>query len=215
MAFESVRGYVGLASGLTELTRDRALEAARGLLAIPAAGIASGGKVAVQAAALADELISAAATNRSDLRALVRSEVDIAITRLGLVSVQKLDDVQAEAARLRAEVARLRATSATSPAAKTASRTSPAAKTSSRPSTASKAASKTAQAARKAQSSAPVKKAQSSAPVKKAQSSAPVKKAQSSAPVKKAQSSAPVKKAAKASAPRRSSVTTRARPAST
>jgi hypothetical protein len=206
MAFESVRGYVGLASGLTELTRARALEAARGLLTLPAAGIASGSKVAVQAGALADELFTAAAHNRSDLKALVRSEVDIAITRLGLVPSQRLDDVQAEAARLRAEVATLRADRASASASTTAPRTS----------TVSTPPAKPAKTARKAQSARPVKKAQSAA--KKAQSARPVKRAQSAAkkaqsarPVKKAQSAA--KKAAKATAPRRTTATTRARPA--
>ena len=108
MVFEAVRGYVELASGLTELTRARALEAAQGLLSLPMAGIATGSKVAGQAGALADELMAAAAANRSNLTALVRSEVDVAVTRLGLVPAQKLHDAQAESARLRAEVARLR-----------------------------------------------------------------------------------------------------------
>jgi G:T/U-mismatch repair DNA glycosylase len=113
MVFESVRGYVELASGLTELTRARALEAAHGLLSLPAAGIATGSKVAVQAGALADELMAAAAANRSNLTTLVRSEVDVAFTRLGLglVPAQKLHEAQAEVARLRAEVARLRSSS--------------------------------------------------------------------------------------------------------
>jgi hypothetical protein len=104
MAFESVRGYIELASGLGELTRARAVEAAQGLLSLPAAG----GKVAGQAGALAEELLATAAANRSNLTELVRSEVDVAITRLGLVPAQKLEEAQAEAARLRSEVARLR-----------------------------------------------------------------------------------------------------------
>jgi hypothetical protein len=108
MAFESVRAYVQLASGLTELTRARAMEAAQGLLSLPATGIATGTKMASQASALADELFAAAASNRSNLTALVRTEVDAAImTRLGLVSAQKLEEAEAEAARLRSENARL------------------------------------------------------------------------------------------------------------
>ena len=111
MVFESVRGYVEIASGLSDLTRARAMEAAQGLLSLPAAGIATGSKVAVQASALADELLATAAANRSNLTALVRSEVDIAITALGLVPAQKLADAQAEAQRLRSEVAKLRSAS--------------------------------------------------------------------------------------------------------
>ena len=55
MAFESVRGYVQLASGLGELTRARALEAAQGLLALPSMA-GNTGKVAGQVGALAEEI---------------------------------------------------------------------------------------------------------------------------------------------------------------
>jgi hypothetical protein len=116
MAFESVRAYVQLASGLTDLTRARAMEAAQGLLSLPATGIATGTKVASQVSVLADELLAAAAANRSNLTTLVRDEVDAAImTRLGLVPAQKLQEAKAEAARLQKEVVRLQ--SAASPAA--------------------------------------------------------------------------------------------------
>jgi BMFP domain-containing protein YqiC len=84
------------------------MEAAQGLLSLPAVGIATGNKMASQAGALADELLAAATANRSNLTTLVRSEVDAAITRLGLVSVEKLEEAQAEAARLRTDNARLR-----------------------------------------------------------------------------------------------------------
>jgi len=108
MVFESVRGFVELASGLGDLTRARAQEAAHSVLSLPAAGVATSTKVAGQASVLADALLAAATANRSNLTALVRSEVDIAITALGLVPVQKFAEVEAEAERLRAEVARLR-----------------------------------------------------------------------------------------------------------
>lgn len=116
MAFESIRGYVELASGLGDLTKARAKDAAHGLLSLPVAGITTGGKVALQAGSLADELLAAATANRSNLTALVRSEVDIAVSRLGLVSVQRLEEAEAEAARLRVEVARLRSTTPNSSA---------------------------------------------------------------------------------------------------
>jgi len=120
MVFESVRGYVELASGLGELSRARALEAAQGLLALPASGVATGTKMAMQASALADELLSAAAANRANLTALVRTEVDTAVTRLGLVPAQKLEESRAEAAALRAEVARLRSAAPKSAARRSA-----------------------------------------------------------------------------------------------
>src|SRR6185436_5774531 len=125
MVFEVVRGYVQLASGLGELTRARATEVARGLLSLPAAGVATGGQVAVQVGALAEELLAAAATNRQALTALVRSEVDGAVSRLGLVSAEKLDKSQAEAARLRREVAQLRSASSEAPTSRTSAKKSP------------------------------------------------------------------------------------------
>ncbi len=111
MVFDSVRGYVQLASGLSELTRARATEAAHGLLSLQGSGIESGGKLAVQVSALAEELLAAATANRHSLTALVRSEVDAAVNRLGLVSAERLLESQAETAQLRTEVAALRSAS--------------------------------------------------------------------------------------------------------
>jgi len=115
MSFESFRGYVQLASGLGELTRARAMEAAQGLMSMPGVSVATG-KFGVQVGALAEELLAAATTNREHLTALVRGEVDAAVTRLGLVPAEKLEEARAEAARLRAEVAALRSASARSSA---------------------------------------------------------------------------------------------------
>jgi hypothetical protein len=137
-----VRGYVQLASGLGELTRARATEVARGLLSLPAAGVLTGGQVAVQVGALAEELMAAAATNRQSLTALVRSEVDVAVSRLGLVPAEKLDESQAEAARLRAEVAQLRSASSKAPASRTSAQKAPG-KTAPRKTAATKATAKT------------------------------------------------------------------------
>lgn len=115
MSFESFRGYVQLASGLGELTRARAMEAAQGLMSMPGASVATG-KFAVQVGALAEELLAAATTNREHLTTLVRGEVDAAVTRLGLVPAERLEEARAEAARLRAEVTALRSASARSSA---------------------------------------------------------------------------------------------------
>jgi hypothetical protein len=150
MVFESVRGYVELASGLGELTRARALEAAQGLLSLPATGVATGTKMAVQASALADELLSAAAANRANLTALVRTEVDTAVTRLGLVPAQKLEESRAEAATLRAEVARLRSATPKAAAPKGAPRKASAPKSAARKAAAPKTAKKAATPGRSA-----------------------------------------------------------------
>jgi polyhydroxyalkanoate synthesis regulator phasin len=191
MVFESVRGYVELASGLTDLTRARAMEAAQGLLSLPASSVATGTKMAGQATALADELLAAAAANRENITLLVRTEVDAAITRLGLVPVQKYQEAEAEAERLRAEVAKLRSA---------ASQPAP-----SHP--AKKAAAPTSKPKKAASSAKAVKKA--AAPTSK-----PKKAAAAGGAVKKAAprtaASTPEKKAATA---RRSAVTTRVKPA--
>jgi hypothetical protein len=120
MVFESVRGYVQLASGLTELTRARATEAANGLLSLQGAGMESGSKLAVQVSALAEELLAAATANRHNLTALVRSEVDSAVNRIGLVPAEQLQESQAEVAALRAELAALKASSSGRTSAKKA-----------------------------------------------------------------------------------------------
>ena len=190
MVFESVRGYVELASGLGELTRARALEAAQGLLSLPSTGVATGTKMAVQASALADELLSASVANRASLTALVRTEVETAVTLLGLVPAQKLAESRAEAATLRAEVARLR--SATPKAAATESAPPKAAATESAPPKAAAA------------KSAPPKAA--------AAKSAPRKAAAAKSAPRKA---AAAKTAKKAVASGRSAVTTRVKPTGT
>ena len=142
MVFESVRGYVQLASGLTELTRARATEAAHGLLSLQGAGMESSGKLAGQVSALAEELLVAATTNRHNLTALVRSEVDAAVNRLGLVSTDKLAESQAEVAGLRAELAALRSASSRATTTKTAAKKTAAKETAAKETAAKKTAAK-------------------------------------------------------------------------
>ena len=191
MGFESVRAYLQLASGLSDLTRARAMEAAQGLLTLPVSSMATGTKVASQASALADELLAATVANRANLTALVRSEVDAAISRLGLVSVQKLEDAQAETAKLRKEVATLRSASSKADTAK--------------------APAKKAAASKKAAAKAPAKKAAAAkAPVKRAAAAkSPARKAAAKSPAEKAAAPGPVAAPAQASGAR-SAVTTRA-----
>ncbi|HYO18915.1 MAG TPA: hypothetical protein VES02_09665 [Dermatophilaceae bacterium] len=189
MAFESFRAYVEVASGLSDLTRARATEAAQGLLSLPASGVATGTKMAVQATALADELLAAAAANRANLTALVRAEVDAAVSRVGLVPVQKLEEAQAEAATLRAEVATLRSVTpkAAAPASPVKKATAP---------------------------KSPVKRATApKSPVRKATAAKnPAKKATAAKSPRKAAAPRTAKTTAKAT-PGRSAVTTRVEPA--
>ena len=106
MAIDAIRGYIQLASGLTELSRAKATEAAHAVLMLPAA-VTSAPMVA-QVTALADELLAAATTNRANLLALVRSEVENAVERAGLVPAADLDRARAGLARLSADIEELR-----------------------------------------------------------------------------------------------------------
>ena len=91
MAKRSIQGYVELASGLGELTRNRAKEAAQEIVAL--SGVhGSRKKVSKQASQLADELLKAAETNRKQIVRLVRKEVDSAVNRIDLGRV--VTDVQ-------------------------------------------------------------------------------------------------------------------------
>jgi hypothetical protein len=106
MAFEFVRGYVQLASGLGELTKARAMEAAQGLLTLP--GADEVGKRAMQVSALADQLLDAARANRESLIAMVRSEVESALRRSDVVHLADLELARTAVAALTREVDDLR-----------------------------------------------------------------------------------------------------------
>ena len=108
MAFEFVRGYVQLASGLGELTKARATEAAQGLLALPAAEEVS--KRALQVGEIADQLLEAARANRENLVALVRGEVESALGRADVVHLADFDRARTALAALTREVEELRDT---------------------------------------------------------------------------------------------------------
>ena len=95
MAKRSIQGYVELASGLGELTRSAAKEAAAEILAL-AGSDASRKKAAKQVSGLADELLQAAESNRKSLVRLVRREVDSAVAKLDVNRIS--NDVQSLAA---------------------------------------------------------------------------------------------------------------------
>ena len=106
MAFESVRSYVQLASGLGEMTMAKAMEAAQGLLALP--GVDEVSRRAVQASTLADQLLEAARSNRANLVALVQAEVETALRRADVASLGDVDAARAALAGVTKELADLR-----------------------------------------------------------------------------------------------------------
>ena len=107
---ESLKPYLQVASALSEITRDRAREAARHALSAttPSAGVLPGAStvetVAGQIGALADELVATSRANRAMLTDLVRAEVESVLTRMGLTQHAEL---QAQLAATNARVREL------------------------------------------------------------------------------------------------------------
>jgi hypothetical protein len=118
---EALRGYVQLATGLTEVTVAKAREAAAALLsqgldltgAVPVPGKDQAAQAATAAAGqvskLADELVETSEQNRELLVGLVRTEVDRAAGRMGFVREEELAAVRRHVSRLESSLAEVRA----------------------------------------------------------------------------------------------------------
>jgi polyhydroxyalkanoate synthesis regulator phasin len=92
MVLDGLRGYIQLASGLTDVTRERARSAAKSLLAQgeAGAGVVVPPALRAQVGALTEDLLATSRANRALLVNLVRAEVERSVARLGLVSQQEL-----------------------------------------------------------------------------------------------------------------------------
>ncbi|HEX6935355.1 MAG TPA: polyhydroxyalkanoate synthesis protein PhaF [Actinomycetes bacterium] len=92
MVLEGLRGYIQLANGLTDVTRERARAAAKALLAQGEAGVDAvvPQPLRAQVGALTDDLLATSKANRNLLVNLVRAEVERTVARMGLVSAQEL-----------------------------------------------------------------------------------------------------------------------------
>jgi polyhydroxyalkanoate synthesis regulator phasin len=84
---DAVKNYLSLASGVTEVTRQRATAAAKALAA-------SGEATAEQVSNLADDLVINSRNNRDAMLALVRYELDRALSRLGLATADEVTSLQ-------------------------------------------------------------------------------------------------------------------------
>jgi polyhydroxyalkanoate synthesis regulator phasin len=113
MVLDGLRGYLQLASGLTDVTRERAIAAARALVAQGEASVGAvvPDSVKAQVSSLTDDLLTTSRANRDLLRHLVRGEVERAVGRVGLVSAQdlasagrRLDRVERRVTDLEAQV---------------------------------------------------------------------------------------------------------------
>ena len=124
MVRDAVRGYLALATGMTEVTATRARAAAKAL-------VEQGEATAGQVSALAEDLLSTSRRNRESLAVLIRHEVEQAVKRLGLAPAGDVENLTRRLRELERSVRELKASSG--PAKKTTPRK-----------TASKTASKTA-----------------------------------------------------------------------
>ena len=121
---DAMKSYLALAGGVTELTRQRAVAAAKAV-------VSQGEATAEQMTALAEDLLAQTRQNREAVVSLVSFEVDRALARVGLAPA---DQVAQLTQRVRLLEAQLREVSATpgavrkAPARKAPARKAPAKK---------------------------------------------------------------------------------------
>ncbi len=108
---DALRGYVQLATGLTEVTVTKAREAASALISQgvppvtdPDAAVDAAKVAATQVQGLADGLLEMSQQNREMLVGLVRTEVDRAAGRLGFVREEELAAVRRHVSRLESQL---------------------------------------------------------------------------------------------------------------
>src|SRR4051794_16082097 len=93
MVRDALRGYVALASGVSEVTAARARAAARVL-------VEQGEATAGQVTALAEDLVATSRRNREGLVLIIRHEIEAALRRLGLGAAGDLDELNQRVRRL-------------------------------------------------------------------------------------------------------------------
>lgn len=115
---DAVRGYLQMATGLTEITVRKALEMAESMLgadgdaseAPDGDGLAGAAKAAgSQVQDLADDIVSHATADKEALVGLIRGEIDRAAGRLGFVREEELAAVRRHVVRLEGQVVEVRA----------------------------------------------------------------------------------------------------------
>jgi polyhydroxyalkanoate synthesis regulator phasin len=113
MVLDALRGYVQLASGLTEVNRQRAVAEAKALLAsggmieqlVSAQAKDLAEDVGRQVQTLADDLIATSKANRQVLSTLVRSETERAAASLGLATAEEISALRRHVERLEQRLA--------------------------------------------------------------------------------------------------------------
>jgi polyhydroxyalkanoate synthesis regulator phasin len=112
---DALKSYLALANGVTELTKQRAVTAAKQL-------VAQGEATAGQVQELAEDLLQQSKQNREAVTALVRFEVDKALGRVGLATQDEVEALKSKVKALEAQLSGPKA-----PAAKAAAAKAPAA----------------------------------------------------------------------------------------
>jgi polyhydroxyalkanoate synthesis regulator phasin len=105
---DDVRGYLQLATGLTEVTANKAKEVAMSLVGQGFTLSTKAPDVVGQVQELADDLVSTSKNNREMLVSMIRSEVDRAVGRMGFVREDELAALRRHVQRLEQQLDELR-----------------------------------------------------------------------------------------------------------
>lgn len=103
MVLDALRGYVQLASGMTEVSRKKAEKAAKALLKQTGADT-----LTTKVSDLADEIVATSKSNRQLLQAIVTNEVEGAVARLGFVRSEEVAALSRRVKVLETELAEAR-----------------------------------------------------------------------------------------------------------
>lgn len=102
MVMDAVRGYLQLAGGVTEMSRQRATAMAKAMLTSPET-------TREQVSALAADLLELSRTNRDAVGMMVRNEVDRGLARMGLATSEEVAELTGRVRSLESAVSELRA----------------------------------------------------------------------------------------------------------
>lgn len=174
MVMDALRGYVQLANGLTEVTRQRAQQAAKALLQQTGAETLTTG-LTTKVGDLADEIVATSKSNRQLLQAIVANEVEGAVARLGFVRAEevaalsrRLEGLERELAEANTAAGAGKTAAAKKSSAAKKSTTAGARKSAAKKTTAGQSAGSKKAAGKPAAGKTTAKKAAKKAPAKKA-----------------------------------------------
>jgi polyhydroxyalkanoate synthesis regulator phasin len=102
---DALKSYLALASGLTDVTRQRAVAAAKAL-------VSQGEATAEQVSTIAEDLLAQTRSNREAVTALVKYEVDRTLGRLGLAANDEVTELTKRVRSLEAQIRELSAAAA-------------------------------------------------------------------------------------------------------